>query len=83
MAPSSRQKDQSKRKHDHLLSCTYRVDFEEADVGTGAKRSRRRVQMLKVREISRAEEDDGVETEGCNPIGNSGSDRQPVKMSEY
>ena len=26
---------------------------------------------------------DGVETEACNLIGNSGSDRQPVKMSEY
>ena len=24
---SSRQKDQSKRRHDHLLSCTYRVKF--------------------------------------------------------
>ena len=27
--------------------------------------------------------DDGVETEACNLIGNSGSDGQPVKMSEY
>ena len=26
---------------------------------------------------------DGVETEACNLIGNSGSDGQPVKMSEY
>ena len=26
-AVSSRQKDQGKRKHDHLLSCTYRVEF--------------------------------------------------------
>ena len=26
---------------------------------------------------------DGVETEACNLIGNSGSHRQPVKMSEY
>ena len=33
MAVSSRQKDQSKRKHDHLLFCTYRVDFEKAGLG--------------------------------------------------
>ena len=26
---------------------------------------------------------DGVETEACSLKGNSGSDRQPVKMSEY
>ena len=65
MAVSSRQKDQSKRKHDHLLSCTYRVDFEEADVGTGAKRSRRRVQMQKVREISGDGGGDGVDGLAC------------------
>ena len=58
-------------------------NFEEADVGTGAKRSRKRVQMLKVREISRSGGGDGVETEACSPIGNSSSDRKPVKMSEY
>ena len=55
----------------------------EAGVSIGAKRSRRRIQMLKVREISRGGGDDGVETEACSLIGKSGSDRQPVKMSEY
>ena len=39
--------------------------------------------MQKVREISRDGGGDGVETEACSLIGNSGSDRQPVKMSEY
>ena len=49
-------------------------------VGTGAKRSRKKVQMQKVREIRRGGGGDGVETEACSLIGNSGSDRQPVKM---
>ena len=83
MAVSSRQKVQSKRKHDHLSSCTYKVEFEEAGSGTGAKRPRRRLQMEKVREISRGGGGDGVETEAYNIIGNSSSDGQPVKMSEY
>ena len=39
--------------------------------------------MYKVREISRDGGGDGVETEACSLIGNSGSDRQQVKMSEY
>ena len=39
--------------------------------------------MKKVREISRGGGGDGVETKACSLIGNSGSDRQPVKMSEY
>ena len=39
--------------------------------------------MYKVREISRDGGGDGVETEACSLIENSGSDRQPVKMSEY
>ena len=39
--------------------------------------------MQKVREISRGGGDDGVEKEACNLTGNSGSDGQPVKMSEY
>ena len=58
-------------------------NFEKAGVGTGMKRSRRRVQMQKVREISRGGGGDGVETGACSLIGNSGSDRQPVKMSKY
>ena len=38
--------------------------------------------MQKVREISRDGGVDGVETEACNLIGNSGFDGQPVKKSE-
>ena len=45
-------------------------NFEEAGVGTRATRSRRRVQMQKVREISRGGGGDGVETEACSLIGN-------------
>ena len=58
-------------------------NFEEVGVGTGAKRSRRRVQMSKVIEKSRGGGGDGVEIEACSLIENSGSDRQLVKMSEY
>ena len=36
-----------------------------------------------VREISRGGGGDAVETEACSLIENSGSDGQPVKMSEY
>ena len=36
--------------------------------------------MYKVREISKGGGGDGVKTEACSPIGNSGSDRQPAKM---
>ena len=36
--------------------------------------------MQKVREIIRGGEGDGVETEACSLKGNSGSDRQSVKM---
>ena len=39
--------------------------------------------MQKVREISRGGGRDGVKTEARSPIGNPGSDRQPVGMSEY
>ena len=39
--------------------------------------------MQKVREISRGGGGDGVETEACNLNRNAGSDRQPVKISEY
>ena len=39
--------------------------------------------MQKVREISRCEGGDGIETEECSLIGNSSSDGQPVEMSEY
>ena len=39
--------------------------------------------MQKVREISRGGGGDGVETEAFSLTGNSGPDRQPVKMSEY
>ena len=39
--------------------------------------------MQKVREISRGGGGDGVESKVCNLMGNSGSDEQPVKMSEY
>ena len=39
--------------------------------------------MYKVREISRNGRGDGVETEACCLIGNSGSDRKPVKISDY
>ena len=41
-------------------------NFEEAGVGTGAKRSRRRVHKQKVREISRGGGGDGVEPEACS-----------------
>ena len=58
-------------------------NFEEAGIGTRAKRSRRRVQMQKVRDISRSGGEDGVETDACSLIYSSGSDRQPVKMAEY
>ena len=58
-------------------------NFEEAVVGTGGKRSRKRVQMLKVREISRSGGGDCVETEACCLMANSGSDKQSWKMSEY
>ena len=33
--------------------------------------------------MSRCGGGDGVETEACSLIANSGSDRQPVKMFEY
>ena len=39
--------------------------------------------MSKVREISKGGGVDGVETEARSLIGNSDSDRQPVKTSEY
>ena len=39
--------------------------------------------MQKVKEISKGGGGDGVGTEACNLMGNSGSDEQPVKMSEY
>ena len=39
--------------------------------------------MQKVGEISRGGGGDGVETEACSLIGNSGSDRPPVKMSQH
>ena len=39
--------------------------------------------MSKVREISKGGGVDGVETEARSLIENSGSDRQPVKMSEH
>ena len=39
--------------------------------------------MQKVREISRGGGGDGDETEARSLIGNSVSDRQPVKMSEF
>ena len=39
--------------------------------------------MQKVGEISRGGGGDGVETEACSLKGNSGSDGQTVKMSEY
>ena len=39
--------------------------------------------MQKVREISSGGGGDVVETEACSLIENSGSDGQPVKMSEY
>ena len=39
--------------------------------------------MQKVKKISRDGGDDGVETEACDLIGNSGSNGQPVKMPEY
>ena len=34
-------------------------------------------------QISRSGVGDGVETEACSLVGNSGSDRQPMKMSAY
>ena len=40
--------------------------MEEADVSTGAKRSRRTAQMRKVREISRGGVGDGIQKEACN-----------------
>ena len=80
---SSRQKYQSKRNQDHLCLALIEWNFEEAVFGTGAKRSRRRVQMRTAREIRRGGRGDGVETVACSLTGNSGSDRQPVKMSEY
>ena len=39
--------------------------------------------MQKVKEISKGGGGDGVGTEACNLMGNSGSDGQPVKRSEY
>ena len=39
--------------------------------------------MYKVREISKGGGGDGVKTEACSLLGKSGSDRQPVEMSEY
>ena len=39
--------------------------------------------MQKAREISRGGGGDGVETEACSLMGNSGCDRKPVKISEY
>ena len=44
---------------------------------------RQQLPTAEVREISRGGGGDGVETEACSPIGNSSSDRKPVKMSEY
>ena len=43
---------------------------------------RQQLPTAEVREISRGGGGDGVETEACSLIGKSGSDRQPVKMSE-
>ena len=42
--------------------------FEESGVVAGGKRSRRRVQMQKVRDISRSGGEDGVETDACSLI---------------
>ena len=39
--------------------------------------------MQTAREISKGGRGDGVETKACSLVGNSGSGRQPVKMSEY
>ena len=39
--------------------------------------------MQKVREISSGGRDDDVETEACDLIENSGSDRELVKKPEY
>ena len=36
-----------------------------------------------VREISRGGGGDGVKREACSLIGSSGSDRQPLKISDY
>ena len=33
--------------------------------------------------MSRGGGGDGIKTEACSLLGNSGADRQPVKMSEY
>ena len=83
MAVSSRQKDQSERKHDHLLSCTYRVEFCGGGCPHWSEEIEKESTDADVREISRGGGGDGVETEACSLIGNSGSDRQPVQMSEY
>ena len=47
------------------------------------RRDREGEYRCKVREISRNGGGEGVETEACSLIGHSGSDRHPVKMSEY
>ena len=83
MAVSSRQKDQSKRKHDHLSACTYRMEF----LGGGCQRWSEEIETestdIDGQRNKEGGGDDRVETEACSLIKNSGSDGQPVKMSEY
>ena len=45
-------------------------EFLEADVSTGVKRSGGRVQMQKIRKMSRSRVVDGVETEAGNFVKN-------------
>ena len=44
---------------------------------------RQQLPTAEVREISRGGGGDGIKTEACSLIENSGSGRQPVKMSKY
>ena len=73
---------EEKARSPFVLHCLIEWNFEEMGVGTGEDRSRRRVQMQKVREIGKGGRGDDVETEACNLTGNSGSDTQQQQNNQ-
>ena len=84
MAVSSGQKNQNKRKARSPFvleflggGCRHWSEEIEKD-STDVEGQRDKQGWRRQRHVG-----GGVETEACSLIGNSGSDRQPVKMSEY
>ena len=70
---SSGQKDQSKRKHNHLLSCTYRVEFWRGGSRHRSEEIKKESTDVEGQRDKQGGGGDGVETEACSLIGNSGS----------